>query len=98
MTDDLDRLTEQWILTFCEAPVLVDPELMRRVLADYEQDLKEKRKTAEAALPTAARSGRRRGRQAARSDGEYADPRPCSPPSMRPARGLIFRGDKPCDP
>jgi len=43
MSDDLDRLTEQWILTFCEAPVLVDAELMRRVLADYERALKDRR-------------------------------------------------------
>jgi hypothetical protein len=27
-------LVQRWILTFCEAPVLIDAELMRRVLDD----------------------------------------------------------------
>lgn len=34
MTDELRRLTERWIMTFCEMPVLLDAELMRRVLAE----------------------------------------------------------------
>lgn len=29
-------LVQRWILAFCEAPVLIDPELMRRVLDDVE--------------------------------------------------------------
>ena len=29
-------LVERWILAFCEAPVLIDTELMRRVLDDVE--------------------------------------------------------------
>ena len=29
---ETEGLVQRWILAFCEAPVLVDPELMRRVL------------------------------------------------------------------
>jgi hypothetical protein len=29
-------LVQRWILTFCETPVLIDAELMRRVLDDVE--------------------------------------------------------------
>ena len=29
-------LVQRWILTFCETPVLIDAELMRRVLDDAE--------------------------------------------------------------
>ncbi|MEQ7154909.1 hypothetical protein [Brevundimonas aurifodinae] len=36
MTDDTDALVRRWILRFCEMPILIDPELMRRVLADAE--------------------------------------------------------------
>lgn len=36
MDDELERLTERWILAFCETPPLADPELMRRVLAEWE--------------------------------------------------------------
>ena len=36
MTDDTDALVRRWILRFCEIPILIDPELMRRVLADAE--------------------------------------------------------------
>lgn len=36
MEDDVDALVEQWIIAFCEAPVLVDAGLMRAVLADLE--------------------------------------------------------------
>lgn len=32
--DDVDRLVERWILAFCEPPPLVDPHLMRLVLAE----------------------------------------------------------------
>ena len=35
MDEDTQRLVERWIMTFCEAPVLIDAELMRRVLAQY---------------------------------------------------------------
>lgn len=34
MDAETEGLIQQWILTFCETPILVDPELMRRVLAD----------------------------------------------------------------
>lgn len=27
-------LVERWILAFCETPILIDPDLMRRVLDD----------------------------------------------------------------
>ncbi|WP_327448863.1 hypothetical protein [Brevundimonas sp.] len=36
MDDEAERLVERWILAFCEPPPLVDPELMRRMLADHE--------------------------------------------------------------
>ncbi len=36
MDDETETLVRRWILTFCEAPVLIDKELMRRVLADAE--------------------------------------------------------------
>ncbi|WP_263972982.1 hypothetical protein [Brevundimonas goettingensis] len=36
MSQEAERLTEQWILTFLEAPPLVDVELMRMVLAEHE--------------------------------------------------------------
>jgi hypothetical protein len=38
---ETDRLIQRWILTFCEMPVLVDPELMRVVLADVENEAAE---------------------------------------------------------
>jgi hypothetical protein len=30
-------LVERWILTFCETPPLIDPDLMRRILDDHDQ-------------------------------------------------------------
>ena len=36
MDDDTRKLIDRWILAFCEPPPLIDAELMRRVLADYE--------------------------------------------------------------
>lgn len=30
------KLVQRWIIAFCEAPVLIDAELMRRVLDDAE--------------------------------------------------------------
>ena len=36
MDSETERLIDRWILAFCEPPPLVDAELMRRVLADYE--------------------------------------------------------------
>lgn len=36
MSDDVDRLVEQWIRTFREPPPLVDPELMRLVLDEHQ--------------------------------------------------------------
>lgn len=29
-------LVQRWIIAFCETPILIDVELMRRVLADVE--------------------------------------------------------------
>lgn len=37
MDDELKRITERWILAFCEAPILLDAELMRRLLAERER-------------------------------------------------------------
>lgn len=36
MDNETRALVQRWIIAFCEAPVLVDAELMRRVLADVE--------------------------------------------------------------
>lgn len=36
MSEELKRLTERWILAFCETPPLLDAELMARVLAEHE--------------------------------------------------------------
>lgn len=36
MDIETERLVQRWIIAFCETPVLVDPELMRAVLADVE--------------------------------------------------------------
>lgn len=36
MDDELADLTNRWIIAFCEAPVLLDKDLMRRVLAEAE--------------------------------------------------------------
>ncbi|WP_269515959.1 hypothetical protein [Brevundimonas subvibrioides] len=39
MTDskarDTEALIQQWIMAFCEMPVLIDPELMRVVLKSH---------------------------------------------------------------
>lgn len=37
MDDETERLIQRWIIRFCEMPALVDPELMRAVLADLEK-------------------------------------------------------------
>jgi hypothetical protein len=29
---ETQALVQRWIIRFCEAPILIDPELMRRVL------------------------------------------------------------------
>jgi hypothetical protein len=36
LSTDTDALVERWIIAFCEPPVLIDPGLMRRVLAEVE--------------------------------------------------------------
>ncbi|MFC5342661.1 hypothetical protein ACETK8_05890 [Brevundimonas staleyi] len=41
MDEDTDALIQRWIIAFCEMPALVDPELMRAVLADMETQSKE---------------------------------------------------------
>ncbi|MFN3352907.1 MAG: hypothetical protein ACK4Z5_04795 [Brevundimonas sp.] len=42
MDDDTRALAERWLLTFCEAPPLLDAELMRAVLADHERQNQER--------------------------------------------------------
>lgn len=37
MDDEVDDLIQRWIIAFCEVPVMVDPDLMRIVLADVER-------------------------------------------------------------
>ncbi len=32
LDDETAELVQRWIVTFCEMPVIVDPELMRAVL------------------------------------------------------------------
>jgi hypothetical protein len=36
MDRETRALVERWIIAFCEPPVLIDAELMRRVLAEVE--------------------------------------------------------------
>jgi hypothetical protein len=36
LDSETTKLVQRWIIAFCEAPVLIDPELMRRVLDDAE--------------------------------------------------------------
>lgn len=36
MTDEERALVEQWILIFCEAPPVIDVELMRRLIAEHQ--------------------------------------------------------------
>jgi hypothetical protein len=36
VSHEADEMTERWIMTFLEAPPLVDVELMRMVLAEHE--------------------------------------------------------------
>ncbi|WGM30198.1 hypothetical protein KKHFBJBL_00414 [Brevundimonas sp. NIBR11] len=36
MDAETETLIQRWILAFCEAPPLIDKELMRAVLADME--------------------------------------------------------------
>ena len=36
MDTETKALVQRWILRFCETPVLIDAELMRRVLDDAE--------------------------------------------------------------
>lgn len=88
MSDDVETLTEQWILTFCEAPILIDPELMRRVLADYERDLRTGRRPHPRKTGR-NRSGRSRVYQGYRGpDGAHV---------LKPVEALTFRGEDPCD-
>ncbi|WP_428150349.1 hypothetical protein [Brevundimonas sp.] len=41
MDAETEHLIQRWIIAFCEAPVLIDAELMRAVLADAESRQKE---------------------------------------------------------
>ena len=41
MDKETESLIQRWIIAFCEVPVLVDPELMRTVLADVEANTEE---------------------------------------------------------
>jgi hypothetical protein len=36
LDSETKALVQRWIIRFCEAPVLIDPELMRRVLDEVE--------------------------------------------------------------
>ena len=36
MDKETERLIQRWIIAFCEVPIIVDADLMRRVLADVE--------------------------------------------------------------
>ena len=37
-TDEERALVEQWILIFCEAPPVIDVELMRRLIAEHQAE------------------------------------------------------------
>ncbi len=41
MDAETEGLIQRWIIAFCEMPVLIDPELMRAVLADVEAEPQE---------------------------------------------------------
>jgi hypothetical protein len=47
MDTETRALVQRWIIAFCEAPVLIDAELMRRVLADVEDKPKAARRDEE---------------------------------------------------
>ena len=36
MTEEERQLVDRWIVTFCEAPPVIDAELMRRLIAEQE--------------------------------------------------------------
>ncbi|NSX34211.1 hypothetical protein HTK96_12620 [Brevundimonas vesicularis] len=36
MTEEERQLMDRWIVTFCEAPPVIDAELMRRLIAEQE--------------------------------------------------------------
>ena len=36
MDTETRALVQRWIIAFCEAPILIDADLMRQVLADIE--------------------------------------------------------------
>lgn len=38
MTETTEALIQRWILAFCEAPIMVEPDLMRRVLDRLDQE------------------------------------------------------------
>ncbi len=38
MTETTAALVQRWILAFCEAPIMVEPDLMRRVLDTLDQE------------------------------------------------------------
>ena len=46
MDDEIERLTQRWIVAFCEIPIVIDAPLMKTVLEEVEarskdmQDLK----------------------------------------------------------
>ncbi len=41
MDKETESLVQRWIVAFCEAPILIDKELMRAVLADMDIDRQE---------------------------------------------------------
>ena len=45
MRHDAEGLTKQWIETFGESPAIIDPELMRALIADLGGDRDEARAT-----------------------------------------------------
>ncbi len=38
MTETTEALIQRWMIAFCEAPIIVDPELMRMVLDGPKND------------------------------------------------------------
>lgn len=42
MDDEIERLTQRWIVAFCEIPIMIDASLMRTVLEEVEARSKDK--------------------------------------------------------
>lgn len=95
---EMNRLVEEWILTFLETPVLLDPELMRRVLARTRQEQKHRtdvRNGVQAGRPGQISAQRRQHRTFRR---DWEERSRTGAQIVRSVRNLTFRGDRRCEP